>query len=52
MGFEGISQRDDFETIRLARKLVKAKVMKAKTPAEDGIVAKKESESSDEDSDY
>ena len=51
MGFEGISRSDEFETIALARKLVKMKIIKAKTPAEDGIVQKKESSDS-EDSDF
>lgn len=51
MGFEGISGDDSFETIKLARKLVKCKMIKAKTPAEDGIVQRKASSSS-EDSDF
>jgi hypothetical protein len=54
IGFEGISRTDRFETMALIRKLVLAKMIKARNASEEGIVQRQRSAScsSDEENEF
>ena len=52
IGFEELGMRDDFPTINLTRRLVKAKIIKANNKQERGEVNIHKLEKNDDDYDY